>query len=128
MVKSQWATSHGKPIVNNGKVLIKVEPFGSIRATVFQGQVPAYNFSVDREKPQSWLTKDIDDATIYLTGIGENRDGLVIDDEQTHKRYVLAFYDVSDRLKNLPSAKGQTIFIKGYSTGLERLPLSIALN
>jgi hypothetical protein len=128
LVKSQWTTSYGKPITNRGKVLIKVEPFGSVKATVFQGQVPAYNFSVDREKPQSWLTGDIDDATIYLTSIGENRDGLVIDDEQTHKRYVLSFYDISDRLKNLPPAEGQTTLIKGYSIGLERLTPSIALN
>jgi hypothetical protein len=128
LVRNQWATPNGKPIINHGRVSIKVEPFGSIQATVFQGQVPAYSFSIDREKPQRWLTGDIHKATTYLTSVGAFRDGLVIDDEQTHRRYVLSFYDISDRLKDLPTSKGQTVFIKGYSTGLERLAPSMASN
>ena len=128
LVENQWIGSNGKPIINYGKVQIKVQPFGSIQATIFQGQIPAYTFSVDREKPQNLLTGDIDNATIYLTCVGEHRDALVIDDQQTQKRYVLCYYDISDRLKDLPTTQSQTVFIKGYSTGLQRLSPAIALN
>lgn len=128
LVKNQWTVQSSKPIINQGKVLIKREPFGSIRATVFQGQIPAYAFSLDREMTQNFLTGDLEDATTYLTSVGEFQDGLVIDDQQTGKRYVLSYYNISSRLKDLPSPKGQTVFIKGYSTGLERLTPAMAPN
>ncbi|MFD2574046.1 hypothetical protein ACFSUS_25645 [Spirosoma soli] len=125
-IQNQWAGSSSDLMVNHGKVVIKLEPHGSIRAKVFQGQIPVYEFILDREKQQNLLTNTIDNADVYLTG--EHRDGLVIDDLQSRTRYVLSFYDVANRLKDIPTSQPKTIFIKGYAMGLAPYTQSVALN
>jgi hypothetical protein len=125
-IQNQWNDQSGSPMVNHGKVVIKLEPHGSVRAKVFQGQIPVYEFILDREKQQNLLTSSIDNADVYLTG--EYRDGLVIDDLQTRKRYVLSFYDIADRLKDIPTIQHETVFIKGYAMGLAPYTQSVAFN
>jgi len=125
-VRDQWMGQKDTPIINHGKVIVKLEPHGSVRAKVFQGQVPAYEFILDRERAQDLLTGDISQADVYLTG--EHQDGLVIDDLQTKKRYVLSLYDITDRLRTIPPVQHETFFIKGYSLGLIPLGAPVALN
>lgn len=100
----------------NGKVTIKLEPHGSIRASVFQGQTLKYEFILDRETPQRLLTQTVDRANVYL--IGKHGEELVIDDLKTHKRYLLSAFDRTSIPKDIPSARSQTIVIKGYSISL----------
>lgn len=100
----------------NGKVIIKLEPHGSIRAKVFQGKTLQYEFILDRETPQKVLTQRIDSANIYL--VGKYGEELVIDDLIKQKRYVLSIFDRTTKRRTIPSARSQTITIKGYSTSL----------
>jgi hypothetical protein len=100
----------------NGKVTIKLEPHGTIRAKVFQGQTLQYEFILDREAQQKLLTHNIDRANIYL--VGKHGEELVIDDLKTQKRFVLSMFDRESKFKSIPSARTQTITIKGYSVGL----------
>lgn len=100
----------------NGKVTIKLEPHGSIRAKVFQGQTLQYEFILDRETQQKLLTQTIDRANIYL--VGKHGEELIIDDLKTQKRYLLSMLDNTIKRRNIPSSQGQIITIKGYSTSL----------
>lgn len=100
----------------NGRVIIKLEPHGSVRAKVFQGKNLQYEFVLDRETRQDLLTRNIDRANVYL--IGEHEEELVIDDLKTQKRYLLSIFDRKSRLRNIPPARSQTITIRGYSTSL----------
>ncbi|AUD00991.1 hypothetical protein [Spirosoma pollinicola] len=100
----------------NGRVIIKLEPHGSVRARVFQGKNLQYEFILDRETQQELLTRNIDRANVYL--VGEYEEELVIDDLKTQKRYLLSIFDRKSRLRNIPPARSQTITIKGYSTSL----------
>jgi hypothetical protein len=100
----------------NGKVTIKLEPHGSIRAKVFRGQTLQYEFILDRETQQKLLTHNIDRANIYL--VGKHGEELVIDDLKTQKRFVLSMFDQKSKLKSIPSARTQPITIKGYSVSL----------
>ena len=102
----------------NGKVVIKLEPHGSVRAKVFQGQNLQYEFILDRESQQKLLTQNIDRANIYL--LGEHGEELVIDDLKTQKRYLLSMFDGTSKLRSIPPARNQTITIKGYSASLMR--------
>lgn len=100
----------------NGKVTIKLEPHGSIRAKVFQGQTLQYEFILDRETRQKLLTDNIDKANIYL--VGKYGEELVIDDLKTQKRFVLSMFDRVSRFKTIPSARTKPGVIKGYSVSL----------
>lgn len=125
VIQNQLENQRCTTIVNHGKVQIKLEPHGSVRATVFQGQIAVYEFILDREKQQNLLTSSIDEADVYLTG--EFRDGLVIDDRQSQKRYVLSFYDIADRLKDIITIQHETVFVKGYAMSLSPIIQSVAL-
>jgi len=100
----------------NGKVVVKLEPHGSVRASVFQGKKLQYEFILDRETQQKLLTQNIDRATVYL--VGKHGEELVIDDLRTQKRFVLSMFDQESKFKNIPSARTQPIVIKGYSVSL----------
>lgn len=99
-----------------GKVIIKLEPHGSIRAKVFQGQALQYEFILDRESQQKLLTHNIDRANIYL--VGKHGEELVIDDLKTQKRFILSMVARESTFKNKPSARTRTILMKGYSVSL----------
>lgn len=100
----------------DGKVLIKLEPHGSIRAKVFQGQILQYEFILDRESQQKLLTSNIDKANIYL--IGKYGEELVIDDLKTQRRFVLSMFDQVSKFKTIPFARTKPTVIKGYSISL----------
>lgn len=100
----------------NGKVIIKLEPHGSIRAKVFQGQTVQYEFILDRETQQKLLTHNIDRANIYL--VCQHGQELVIDDLKTKERFILSMFDQKSKFKHIPSARTQPIVIKGYSVSL----------
>ncbi|MBC3788722.1 hypothetical protein [Spirosoma utsteinense] len=100
----------------NGKVMVKLEPHGSVRARVFQGKKLQYEFILDRETQQKLLTQNIDRANIYL--VGEHGEELIIDDLKTQKRFVLSMFDQESKFKNIPSARTRPIVIKGYSVSL----------
>lgn len=100
----------------NGKVVVKLEPHGSVRARVFQGKKLQYEFILDRETQQKLLTHNIDRANIYL--IGKYGEELVIDDLKTQKRFVLSMFDQESKFRNIPSARTKPIVIKGYSVSL----------
>lgn len=100
----------------NGKVVVKLEPHGSVRARVFQGEKLQYEFILDRETQQKLLTQNIDRANVYL--VGKHGEELVIDDLKTQKRFVLSMFDQESKFKNVPSARTQAIVIKGYSVSL----------
>ncbi|GAB2549104.1 hypothetical protein GCM10027085_44870 [Spirosoma aerophilum] len=99
-----------------GKVEIKLEPHGSVRAKVFDGQRLQYEFILDRESQQNLLTQSISKANIYLVGKGGEE--LVIDDLTTKKRYILSIFKKTGNIKNIPPAQTQPIIVKGYSTSL----------
>ncbi|WP_080237868.1 hypothetical protein [Spirosoma rigui] len=100
----------------NGKVVIKLEPHGSIRARVFQGRHLQYEFILDRETQQKLLTQTIDRANVYLAG--EHGAELIIDDLKTQKRYLLSIFDRGSKFKNIPPARSKVIILEGYSTSL----------
>ena len=100
----------------DGKVLIKLEAHGSIRAKVFQGQTLQYEFILDRESQQKLLNDNIDKANIYL--VGQHGEELVIDDLKTQKRFILSMFDRVSKFKVIPSARTQPTVIKGYSVSL----------
>jgi hypothetical protein len=124
--QNQWVDPNRNLIVNHGKVVIKLEPHGSIRAKVIQGKILVYEFILDREKQQDLLTSTVDNADVYLTG--KYRDGLVIDDLQNRKRYVLSLYDIANRLKDIPTYQPTTVFIRGYAAGLAPYGQLVAFN
>jgi len=100
----------------NGKVVVKLEPHGSVRARVFQGEKLQYEFILDRETQQKLLTQNIDRANVYL--VGKHGEELVIDDLKTQERFVLSMFDQESKFKNIPSTRTQAIVIKGYSVSL----------
>jgi hypothetical protein len=99
-----------------GKVEIKLEPHGSVRAKVFDSQRLQYEFILDRESQQHLLTQSISKANIYL--VGKYKEELVIDDLTTRKRYVLSIFNKTRAIKNIPPARTQPIIVKGYSITL----------
>ncbi|WP_040005516.1 hypothetical protein [Fibrisoma limi] len=98
-----------------GRVAIKLEPHGSIRAKVFQGERYFYEYILDRERQQHILTRGIDNAAIYLLN-----EHLIIDDLALKHRYVLTFEDntVQKFLDELPTGPKKTFIIRGYSSSL----------
>ncbi|WP_420150120.1 hypothetical protein [Spirosoma sp.] len=102
----------------NGRVKIRLEPHGSVRAEVFRDQEAQYEFILDREKQQHLLTRNIDRANIYI----DSRLGLVIDDLAARKRYVLtpsgAVRCNPLKMKRLQKTNYQVVHVNGYGSTL----------
>lgn len=98
-----------------GRVAIKLEPHGSIRAKVFQGERYFYEYILDRERQQHILTRDINNAAVYL-----RNEHLIIDDLSLKHRYVLTFEDTAIQTlsSQLPTGPKKTFIIRGYSSSL----------
>lgn len=111
------STDHSAVVTTlHGKVRIRLEPHGSVRARVFQGQTLQYEFILDRETQQKLLTHTIEKANVYL--VGKHGEELVIDDLKTQKRFILSMFDRQRTYKSIPAARTQPIVIKGYSISL----------
>ncbi|RIV21526.1 hypothetical protein DYU11_19175 [Fibrisoma montanum] len=103
------------PTEIRGRVAIKMEPHGSIRAKVFQGDRYFYEYILDRERQQNILVRDINNAAVYL-----QNEHLIIDDLAIRHRYVLTFKDnsVQKFLTRLPTGPKKTFIIRGYGSSL----------
>lgn len=107
----------------SGSVRIRLEPHGSVRATVYAEGEEQFEYILDREKPQKLLTTNISKADVHLLRLEEHPSfivGVAIDDLTTGQRYVLdpgqgRCHWVRKEMKQLPAAAKKTVVIGGYA-------------
>ncbi len=106
----------------SGSVRIRLEPHGSIRATVYAKGQEQFEYILDREKPQHLLIKSIEKADVHLLRLKETEDmvvGMAIDDLATGNRYVFDPGQQScpwarQATKEISSITSKTMIINGY--------------
>lgn len=107
----------------SGSVRIRLEPHGSVRATVYAKGQQQFEYILDRETPQELLTENVEKAAICVLRLKNTCFiiGLAIDDLATGKRYVLDPDQnccgwARQQAEKLPiTTTRKPIFINGYA-------------